>query len=195
MQCRETQITMVKWTNAGGQTKRANERSFVYRPAAWRRWRNVKTTYYFLSLSYFVLAWTSASRLTNLPKHITFSMTFHDQQLNSMTYEIFILKFHDLLGFLWSVSMLLSLYRLHLGSVQLSLHTCSLFSLGTISAQSRERNSFCKKASSCSRNFGLCTPLGINSFVCLACPGFRSGALGPRACAGHVSKVPARVSI
>ena len=25
--------------------KRANERSFVYRPPAWRRWRNVKTTY------------------------------------------------------------------------------------------------------------------------------------------------------
>ena len=36
---------MVKWTNADGQTKRANERSFVYRPPAWRRWRNVKTTY------------------------------------------------------------------------------------------------------------------------------------------------------
>ena len=46
MQSRETQITMVKWTNAGGQTKRANERSFVYRPPAWRRWRNVKTTYW-----------------------------------------------------------------------------------------------------------------------------------------------------
>ena len=45
MQSRETQITMVKLTNAGGQTKRANERSFVYRPPAWRRWRNVKTTY------------------------------------------------------------------------------------------------------------------------------------------------------
>ena len=45
MQSWETQITMVKWTNAGGQTKRANERSFVYRPPAWRRWRNVKTTY------------------------------------------------------------------------------------------------------------------------------------------------------
>ena len=45
MQSRGTQITMVKWTNAGGQTKRANERSFVYRPPAWRRWRNVKTTY------------------------------------------------------------------------------------------------------------------------------------------------------
>ena len=45
MQSRETQITMVKWTNAGGQTKRANERSFVCRPPAWRRWRNVKTTY------------------------------------------------------------------------------------------------------------------------------------------------------
>ena len=45
MQSRETQITMVKWTNAGGQTKRANERSFVYCPPAWRRWRNVKTTY------------------------------------------------------------------------------------------------------------------------------------------------------
>ena len=45
MQSRETQITMVKWTNAGGQTKRANERSFVYRPLAWRRWRNLKTTY------------------------------------------------------------------------------------------------------------------------------------------------------
>ena len=45
MQSRETQITMVKWTNAGGQTKRANERSFVYRPPAWQRWRNVKTTY------------------------------------------------------------------------------------------------------------------------------------------------------
>ena len=46
MQSRETLLTMVKWTNAGGQTKRsANERSFVYRPPAWRRWRNVKTTY------------------------------------------------------------------------------------------------------------------------------------------------------
>ena len=44
MQSRETQITMVKWTNAGGQTERANERSFVYRPPARRRWRNVKTT-------------------------------------------------------------------------------------------------------------------------------------------------------
>ena len=34
------------WTRTcGGQTKRANERSFVYRPPAWRRWRNVKTTY------------------------------------------------------------------------------------------------------------------------------------------------------
>ena len=44
MQSRKTQITMVKWTNAGGQTKRANEQSFVYRPPAWRRWRNVKTT-------------------------------------------------------------------------------------------------------------------------------------------------------
>ena len=45
MQSRETQITMVKWTNAGGQTKRTNERSFVSRPPAWRQWRNVKTTY------------------------------------------------------------------------------------------------------------------------------------------------------
>ena len=45
MQSRETQITMVKWTNAGGQVKRANERLFVYRPPAWRLWRNVKTTY------------------------------------------------------------------------------------------------------------------------------------------------------
>ena len=45
MQSRETQITMVKWTNAGGQTERANEQSFVYRPPTWRRWRNVKTTY------------------------------------------------------------------------------------------------------------------------------------------------------
>ena len=45
MQSRETQIAMVKWTNAGGQTKRANERSIVYRPPAWRLWRNVKTTY------------------------------------------------------------------------------------------------------------------------------------------------------
>ena len=36
MQSQDTQITMVK-TNAGGQTKRANERSFVYRPPAWRR--------------------------------------------------------------------------------------------------------------------------------------------------------------
>ena len=35
MQSRETQITMVKWTNAGGQTKWANERSF-YRPPAWK---------------------------------------------------------------------------------------------------------------------------------------------------------------
>ena len=46
MQSRETQITLVKWTNADGQTKRANERSFVYRPPAWRRWGNVKTTYW-----------------------------------------------------------------------------------------------------------------------------------------------------
>ena len=45
MESRETQIAMVKWTNAGGQTKRANERSFVYRPPARRWWRNVKTTY------------------------------------------------------------------------------------------------------------------------------------------------------
>ena len=36
MQSRETQI-MVKRTNVGGQTKRANEQSFVYRPPAWRR--------------------------------------------------------------------------------------------------------------------------------------------------------------
>ena len=36
---------MVKWTNAGGQTKGANEQSFVYRPPVWRQWRNVKTTY------------------------------------------------------------------------------------------------------------------------------------------------------
>ena len=34
MRPRETQITMVKRTNAGGQTKRANERSFVYHPPA-----------------------------------------------------------------------------------------------------------------------------------------------------------------
>ena len=47
MQSQETQITKVKWTNAGGQTKPANERSFVYRPPAWRRWRNVKTTLWF----------------------------------------------------------------------------------------------------------------------------------------------------
>ena len=45
MQSPETQITMVKWTNAGGQTKGANEQSFVYRPPVWRRWGNVKTTY------------------------------------------------------------------------------------------------------------------------------------------------------
>ena len=38
---------MKKWTNVSGQTKPANERSFVYRPPAWRRWRNVKTTYLF----------------------------------------------------------------------------------------------------------------------------------------------------
>ena len=44
MQSRETQITVVKWTNAGVQTKGANEPSFVDRPPAWRRWRNVKTT-------------------------------------------------------------------------------------------------------------------------------------------------------
>ena len=37
MQSRETQITMVKRTNAGRQTKPANERSFVYRQPAWRR--------------------------------------------------------------------------------------------------------------------------------------------------------------
>ena len=36
---------MVKWTNTGGQKKWANERSFVYRPPAWQRWRNLKTTY------------------------------------------------------------------------------------------------------------------------------------------------------
>ena len=36
---------MLKWANAGRQTKRANERSFFYSPPAWRRWRNVKTTY------------------------------------------------------------------------------------------------------------------------------------------------------
>ena len=45
MQSREAQTTMMKWTNSGGQTKRANERSFVYLPPAWRRWRDVKTTY------------------------------------------------------------------------------------------------------------------------------------------------------
>ena len=49
IQSRETERTMVKWTNAGGQTKRANERSFVYRSPAWRRWRNVKTTYFWQS--------------------------------------------------------------------------------------------------------------------------------------------------
>ena len=38
----ETQITMVKWTNAGGQTKQANEGSFVYRTPAWRRWQTWK---------------------------------------------------------------------------------------------------------------------------------------------------------
>ena len=37
MKSRETQITMVERTNAGGQTKRANERSFVYLPPPWRR--------------------------------------------------------------------------------------------------------------------------------------------------------------
>ena len=37
MHPRETQITMVKSRNAGGQTKRANEQSFVYRPPVWRR--------------------------------------------------------------------------------------------------------------------------------------------------------------
>ena len=41
----ETEIAMVKRSNAGGRTKRANERSIVYSPPAWRRWRNVKTTY------------------------------------------------------------------------------------------------------------------------------------------------------
>ena len=46
----ETQIAMVKWTNAGGQTIQANEGSFVYRPPAWRRWRNVKTTYIYCIL-------------------------------------------------------------------------------------------------------------------------------------------------
>ena len=46
MQSGETQITMVKWTNAGWQTKRANERSFVYRRPVWRRWRNVKAAYW-----------------------------------------------------------------------------------------------------------------------------------------------------
>ena len=56
MQSPETQITMVKWTNTGGQTKRANEWSFVYRPPAWRRWRNVKTTYRSNSLWGFVSA-------------------------------------------------------------------------------------------------------------------------------------------
>ena len=148
---------------------------------------------YFISCLCLTLSLLGHLHLTNLPKHIY--NIFHNFPWPTIIVEIFILKFHDLLGFLWSVWMLLSSYRFHLGSVQQSNHTCSLFSLGTISAQSKERNSFCKKASSCSRNFGLCTPLGINSFVCLACPGFRSGALGPRACAGHVSKVPALVSI
>ena len=36
---------MLKCTNAGGQTKRANERLFVCCPPAWRRRRNVKTTF------------------------------------------------------------------------------------------------------------------------------------------------------
>ena len=56
MQSWKTEITMVKWTNAGGQTKRANERSFVYRPPAWRRWRNVKNTYnLFLEVNRFLI--------------------------------------------------------------------------------------------------------------------------------------------
>ena len=38
-------IAFNKCTNCGGQTKRANERIFVYRPPAWRRCRNVKATY------------------------------------------------------------------------------------------------------------------------------------------------------
>lgn len=74
-------------------------------------------------------------------------------------------------------------------------NTCSLFSLGTISVQSRQRSSFCKNASNCSRNFGLWTPFGMNSLVCLTTPGLRSGLLGPNACAGHISNVPALVSI
>ena len=72
MQSRETQITTVKWTNAGGQTKRANERSFVYRPPAWRRWRNAKTTYgnfdlftkLFAEVPYFCFIVNSCSYMT-----------------------------------------------------------------------------------------------------------------------------------
>ena len=65
MQSRETQITMVKWTNAGGQTKRANERSFVYRPPAWRRWRNVKTTLIAAGLSNRVLMYVGHLHINN----------------------------------------------------------------------------------------------------------------------------------
>ena len=48
-QSRETQITIAKWTNAGGQTKRANERSFVYRPPAWRRQTTTTTNVAWIS--------------------------------------------------------------------------------------------------------------------------------------------------
>ena len=77
MQSRETQITMVKWTNTGGQTKRANEQSFVYPPPAWRWWHNVKTTYTrpflfhsFESLWYF-WPWDSNSRIFSLVRYVS----------------------------------------------------------------------------------------------------------------------------
>ena len=41
----QTEITMMKCANAGGRTKRTNERSIVFRPPAWSRWHRVKTTY------------------------------------------------------------------------------------------------------------------------------------------------------
>ena len=58
---------MVKWRNAGGQTKRANEQSFVYRPPAWRRWRNVKTTYYVLTNQAWFVAQVRNWRRSPLP--------------------------------------------------------------------------------------------------------------------------------
>ena len=81
MQSRETQITLVKWTNAGGQTKRANERSFVCRPPAWQRWRNVKSAFWpeFSSSSpswFLKLPCTPSTRIRRILKTHIFICTY-----------------------------------------------------------------------------------------------------------------------